>query len=147
MWASGYCAGLDFPSGVNILTQQILAVVGKPSELVLSHPPNHNIVAYCGKSGGWWPHPDDLSRCATEDELLAGEGVYSSYQADLVTRMPKKELAAVLIKEQHNVTSKGKEYPLRLPRIMHEYVVLWEKRRSVAVAVLGEKFVPDTPAL
>jgi hypothetical protein len=48
-------------------------------------------------------------------------GSYSSYQADLIVRMPKKELQAVLIKQQHNVTSNGKDYPLRLPRIMHEY--------------------------
>ena len=40
--------------------------------------------------------------------------------------MPKKELAAVLIKEQHNVASNCTGYPLRLPRIMHEYVVLWK---------------------
>ena len=30
---------------------------------------------------------------------------------------------------------------------MHEYVVLWEKRRTTAVAVPGKKFVPGTPAL
>jgi len=34
-------------------------------------------------------------------------GVYSSYQADLITRMPKKELQAVLIKRQHNIASNG----------------------------------------
>jgi len=97
-------------------------------------------------------HPDDLSRCATEDEFLdkltvalknqrhatSGGGYYgaiigdvrrgggySSYQADLIVRMPKKELQAVLIKQQHNVASNGRDYPLRLPRIMHEYVILW----------------------
>ncbi len=59
-------------------------------------------------------------------------------QADRVARMSKKELGAVLIKEQHNVASNGREYPLRLPRIMHEYVVLWEKRRTTAVAAPGK---------
>ncbi|MGO9059562.1 MAG: hypothetical protein ACLQU2_19600 [Candidatus Binataceae bacterium] len=81
---------------------------------------------YSGKVWGRVGHPDDLSRCATEDEFIekltialksqrhatrAGGyygaiigdvrrgGVYPSYQADLVTRMPKKELQAVLIKE------------------------------------------------
>jgi hypothetical protein len=48
--------------------------------------------------------------------------------------MPKKELAAVLIKQQHNIASKGRDYPLRLPRIMHEYVVLWQRVRTVTVA-------------
>lgn len=49
-------------------------------------------------------------------------------------RMPKKELQAVLIKQQHNVASGGRDYPLRLPRIMHEYVILWQRRQTVAVA-------------
>ena len=102
-------------------------------------------------------HPDDLSRCASEDEFLdkltialknqrpatrAGGyygaiigdvrkgGVYSSYQADLIVRMPRQELLTVLIKEQHNV----KDYPLRLPRIMHEYVILWQRRPTVTAA-------------
>ena len=52
--------------------------------------------------------------------------------------MPKKELQAVLIKQQHNVASNGIDYPLRLPRIMHDYVVLWQKRRSAAVSAAGK---------
>jgi len=55
--------------------------------------------------------------------------------------MPKKELAAVLIKEQHNVATNGREYPLRLPRIIHEYVVLWEKRRTNRSGA-GEELAP-----
>jgi len=110
---------------------------------------------------GRGPHPDDLSRCASEGEFLdkltialtnqrhaarAGGyygaiigdvrkgGVYSSYQADLIARMPRKELLTVLIKEQHNVASNGKDYPVRLPRIMHEYVILWQRRPTVTAA-------------
>ena len=56
--------------------------------------------------------------------------------------MAKKEFAAVLIKEQHNVASKGRDYPLHLPRIMHEYVVLWQRRRTVTVARPRNDFVP-----
>jgi len=163
--------GLDLHSGFNILKQRIVDAVGKPSDLVLSHPPYHNIVVYSGEVWGRVGHPDDLSRCATEDEFLekltialknqrhatrAGGyygaiigdvrrgGVYSSYRADLITRMPKKELQAVLIKQQHNVTSNCREYPLRLPRIMHEYVVLWQRRRTVAGAAPGKNFVEST---
>ena len=44
--------GLDLHSGFNILKQSILEVVGKPSDLVLSHPPYHNIVVYSGNMGG-----------------------------------------------------------------------------------------------
>src|SRR6516225_11116941 len=83
---------------------------------VLSHPPYHNIVIYSGNEQGRGAHPDDLSRCVSEDELLnkltitlknqrdatrAGgyygaiigdvrkRGVYSSYQADLIVRMSR----------------------------------------------------------
>ena len=105
--------GLDLHSGFNILKQRILEVVGKPSDLVLSHPPYHNFVVYSGNVWGRGPHSDDLSRCASEDEFLdkltvalknqrhatrAGGyygaiigdvrkgGAYSSYQADLIVR-------------------------------------------------------------
>ncbi len=130
--------GLDLHSGFNILKQRILDAVGKPSDLVLSHPPCHNIVVYNREVWGRVGHPDDLSRCATEDEFLdkltlalknqrhatgpggyygaiIGDvrrgGVYSSYQADLITRMPKKELQAVLIKQQHNVCQQWQGLP------------------------------------
>ena len=43
----------------------------------------------------------------------------------------------MLIKQQHNVVSNRMDYPLRLPRIMHEYVVLWQRRRVVTVARPG----------
>jgi hypothetical protein len=35
---------------------------------------------------------------------------------------------------QHNATSNATAYPLSLPRIMHEYAVLWRKRHRVTVA-------------
>jgi hypothetical protein len=47
---------------------------------------------------------------------------------DLITRLPG------LIKVQHNATSNATAYPLSLPRIMHEYAVLWRKRHRVTVA-------------
>jgi hypothetical protein len=62
--------GLDLHSGFNILKQRILDVVGKPSNLVLSHPPYHNIVVHIGNVWGRGPRPDDLSRCTNEDEFL-----------------------------------------------------------------------------
>ncbi len=61
--------------------------------------------------------------------------------------MPKKELQAVLIKEQHNVASNSTGYPLKLPLIMHEYVVLWQKRRSAAVVLAGKTFAPGQAGL
>ena len=154
--------GLDLHSGFNLLKQRILDVVGKPSDLVMSHPPYHNLIVYSGCVWGTEPHPDDLSRCATEDEFLdklivvmknqrhatkpggyygtligdvRRNGRYSSYQAELLTRCPKRELRAVLIKQQFNTTSDRKSYPLSLPRIMHEYVILWQKAHAVSVPV------------
>jgi hypothetical protein len=45
-WEMGIKAhGPDLHSGFNILKQRILEVVAKPLDLVLSHPPYHNIVA------------------------------------------------------------------------------------------------------
>ena len=132
---------------------------------MLSHPPYHNIVIYSGNEQGRGAHPDDLSRCVSEDELLnkltitlknqrhatraGGDhgdvrkgGVYSGYQADLIVRMPRQELLTVLIEEQHNVASNGKDCPLRLPRIMHEYVIIWQRRRTVTVARPRSDFTP-----
>jgi hypothetical protein len=150
--------GFDLHSGFNILKDAILEAVGKPSDLVLSHPPYHNMIVYSGNVWGRAGHPDDLSRCGSEDEFLAkltlaiknqreatraggyygaiiGDlrrgGHYFSFQADLITRMPRKELQAVLIKRQHSVASNAKDYPLRLPRIMHEYVILWQRRGNI----------------
>ena len=54
-------------------------------------------------------------------------GRYASYQAHAIARMPRDELTAVLIKAQHNVRSDRTRYELSLPRIMHEYVVLWQR--------------------
>ncbi|MGO9061254.1 MAG: hypothetical protein ACLQU2_28320 [Candidatus Binataceae bacterium] len=53
----------------------------------------------------------------------------------------------MLIKEQHNVASNSTGYPLKLPLIMHEYVVLWQKRRSAAVVLAGKTFAPGQAGL
>lgn len=147
--------GLDLHSGFNILEHSILKTVGKPSDLVVSHPPYHNIIVYSGAVWGRSPLPADLSRRVTEEEFLEklhtalvnqreatrtggyygiiiGDvrkgGRYSSYQAEIITRMPRDELRAVVIKVQHNVKSDRTRYRhLTLPRIMHEYVVLWQR--------------------
>ena len=158
--------GLDLRSGFNVLRQSILEVVGKPADLCLSHPPYWNIILYSGDVWGEQPHPDDLSRSATEEEFLdrlqvallnqrhatgAGgyygtiigdvrkKGRYSSYQAECIARMPSSELRAVLIKAQHHVRSNDKRYPNRVfPDILHEYVLIWQRPHGgVAVSFLG----------
>ena len=147
--------GLDLHSGFDILKDSILEAVGKPSDLVLSHPPYHNIIVYSGNVWGREPHPDDLSRCDSEEDFLGklylallnqrlatvlggyygiiiGDvrhtGRYTSFQADIIAKFHKEELRAVLIKAQHHVGSDATTYKyLRLPRIRHEYVILWQR--------------------
>lgn len=61
--------GLDLHSGFNILKQSILEAVGKPSDLVLSHPPHHNIVI-------------DLQRRGRDDEAVKTKAAIFSGSGD-----------------------------------------------------------------
>ena len=146
--------GLDLHQGHNILRDSILLAVGKPADLCLSHPPYGDMVVYSGEVWGT-PHADDLSRCISEDDFheklhiallnqrdatkpggyygtIIGDkrskGAYVSYQAEAIARMPASELAAVLIKHQHNVMSNSRSYPgMKLPRVSHEFILLWRR--------------------
>ena len=62
--------GLDLHSGFNILKQRILDVVGKPSDLVLSHRPITTSWSTAATCGAWDRILTDLSRCTSEDEFL-----------------------------------------------------------------------------
>ncbi|NNM52100.1 MAG: hypothetical protein HKM02_07730 [Pseudomonadales bacterium] len=150
--------GLDLHAGFNILRDSILERVGKPADLVVSHPPYGGMIVYSGNVWGD-PHSDDLSRCKDDDDFheklqlallnqreatLGGgyygtiigdwrrQGKYTSYQAECIARMPGNELAAVLIKTQHNTMSDSKTYAsMKLPLIMHEYILLWCKPKVI----------------
>lgn len=155
--------GLDLHQGFNILRDSILQAAGREGDLIFSHPPYHDMIVYSGNVWGK-PHSDDLSRCESEEDFLckmeiallnqreatkAGghygmligdlrkNGKYSPYQADLIARMPKSELASVVIKAQHNCyTTDNKAYgKMKHMRIMHEYIVLWSKPRTVALCL------------
>jgi hypothetical protein len=146
--------GLDLHSGFNVLRDSILEQVGHPVDLCFSHPPYASMVTYSGRVWGDSAHPDDLSRCGDDDEfvdklhqmllnqrsateasgyygLLIGDlrrsGSYRSFQADMVARLPANELCSILIKQQHHCQSDGRRYRLQQPRILHEYIVLWQK--------------------
>lgn len=145
--------GFDLHSGFSVLRDSILAAVGRPVDFVFSHPPYGDMIKYSGHVYGDTPHADDLSHCdevtflerlhvalLNQREATRGGGVYGmligdmrrngqyhSYQAEMIARLPKCELRAVLIKAQHNVTSGKRDYRLRFPRIMHEYILLWER--------------------
>jgi len=157
--------GLDLHSGFNAIRDSIANAVGKPGDLVVSHPPYGGMVIYSGKVWGDTPHPDDLSRCVDDDEFheklqlvllnqrdatktggfygtIIGDwrrnGTYTSYQAECIARMPKSELAAVLIKAQHNCQSESSSYRnMRLPFILHEYIVLWQKKGVSTLVLLS----------
>lgn len=147
--------GLDLHSGFNILKHSIQKTIGKLADLVLSHPPYHDIIRYSGEVWGNKPHPDDLSRCSCEEEFIDKLGIalrnqraatlpggyygviigdirrngrYCSFQAEVIARMPKSELRAVLIKAQHHTRSEYAQYAhLRMPKIAHEYILLWQR--------------------
>lgn len=161
--------GLDLHQGFNILRDSILERVGKPADLVVSHPPYHNMIVYSGcKDGGIWgeePHPDDLSRCVDVEDFhsklqlalmnqreatlpgghygtilgdLRRQGLYVSLQAEAIARMPASELAAVIIKAQHNTQSERKSYArLALPLLTHEYVLIWRRQEVSLFGFLG----------
>lgn len=159
--------GLDLHQGFNAVTMDILDKVGKHADLVVSHPPYGGMIKYTGPGGMWGdkPHSGDLSHCLDDAEFnekmqavllnqrratkpggyygtLIGDwrrnGVYTSYQAELISRMPSNELAAVIIKTQHNCVSDLKAYgAMKLPRILHEYLLIWEKRSVSAVVLLN----------
>ncbi len=159
--------GLDLHSGFNILRDSILEKVGEPSDLIVSHPPYHDMIYYSGPGGMWGDqaHPDDLSRCESVDDFneklhlalmnqreavvpgglygtiigdLRRKGKYYSFQAECIARMPETELKSVIIKGQHNVQSNNTNYSgMNMPRIMHEYVLLWEKPTHTQVSLIG----------
>lgn len=159
--------GLDLHQGFNAVTMDILTKVGKHADLVVSHPPYGSMIRYAGPGGMWGdkPHPDDLGNCADDADFhekmqavllnqrratrpggyygtLIGDwrrgSTYTSYQAEMIARMPSNELAAVIIKMQHNCLSDRKTYGrMKLPMLVHEYLILWEKRGVSAVVLLS----------
>lgn len=164
--------GLDLHAGFNILRDSIIETVGKEADLVFSHPPYHDMVVYSGQQWGQ-AHPDDLSRCKDIEDFhhkmhvallnqraatrpgglygmlmgdLRRDGRYYALAAEAMARLPQDELVAVLIKAQHNCVSDARQYGrMRHPRILHEYVVLWERPRRI-LSMLGDLAVMATQA-
>ena len=157
--------GLDLHSGFNILRDRIIEAVKKEADLVVSHPPYGGQVLYSAGVWGDEAHPDDLSRCESDEDfheklqfallnqreatkagghygVLIGDwrrqGRYTSYQAEVIARMPADELAGILIKQQHNTRSSRKQYgKMLLPFITHEYLVLWKKKETALFLLLN----------
>lgn len=160
------CWGLDLHSGHNAIRHSILQTVGQEVDLCVSHPPYGSMIQYSGNVWGNRPHADDLSRCVDDSDFhekmhlvllnqrdatrdggyygtLIGDwrrgGQYTSYQAEMLCRMPRDELAAVIIKVQHNCMSNAKSYGrMKLPMLVHEYLILWEKRAKPMLLLLRD---------
>lgn len=157
--------GLDLRLGFNVLKDPILAAIGgRPVDLVVSHPPYGEMIRYSAGALGGEKHPDDLSWCVDDEDFhakmqvalfnqrdatkpgghyatiigdLRSKGRYVSYQAEIVARMPSDELAAILIKQQHNVMSDRRTYArMDYPRIQHEYILVFKRKASTVVQVL-----------
>lgn len=150
--------GLDIHHGFNAVSDSILEAVGQEVDLAFSHPPYGEIVKYVQS-------PDDLSRCVSDADFheklqmvllnqrhatrpggfyatLIGDkrlnGQYVSYQAEAIARMPADELVSVQIKVQHNCVSDSRTYAkMAFPRIAHEFVLIWQKRESPLLVLLG----------
>jgi hypothetical protein len=160
--------GLDLHQGFNAISDSIIERVGKPADLIVSHPPYGSMIRYSGPGGMWGdtPHPHDLSHCVDDDDFndkmqqvmlnqrrattdggvygtLIGDwrrqGSYSCYMADIVARLPRDELAAVIIKGQFNCMSDRKSYGrMTLPPIMHEYLVLFRKKARPVLVLMSD---------
>ena len=157
--------GLDLHSGFNILRDSILERVGREADFVLTHPPYGSMIKYSQSVWGTEAHPDDLSNCIDDEDFhqklqiamlnqreatknggvyatVIGDyrrnGVYTSYQAECIARLPKNELKSVLIKQQHNVMSSSKSYGgMKYPFLTHEYVLLFEKKGGTRFHLLS----------
>ncbi len=150
--------GLDLHQGFNALKHSIRDTIGQQVDMCFTHPPYASAVLYSGSVWGDKPHPDDLSHCIDDEDFheklhlvlmnqreatlpgkyyatLIGDvrknGRYVSLQAEAISRMPANELASVIIKTQHNNVSDRVTYSnMKHFRIMHEYLILWQKPKA-----------------
>lgn len=126
---------------------------GRPADVSFSHPPYGPMIRYSGSVWGNKADPRDTSQCDIEEFLeksrvmllnqrdatarggfyttligdLRSKGAYWSFQADFQAMLPREELKAVLIKAQHNCWSDKNDYRLKHPRILHEYLLVWQR--------------------
>lgn len=155
--------GLDLMKGNDFTTNNIIAELPRPAEMVFTHPPYAEMIEYSGKVWGTEMLPNDLSnpniskdefleksqvmlmnqREATRDgglyATLIGDmrkkGQFWSFQADYQMLMPKSELISVAIKMQHNCMSNGKSYGGSFVPITHEYLLIWKKKTASLYAI------------
>ena len=141
----------------------VMDTFGREADICFSHPPYGPMIKYSGNVWGSRQEAD-TSQCSVPEFLersqfmlanqrdavreggyymtLIGDwrnkGRYYSFQADFIGMMPQSELRAIIIKTQHNCVSDGRSYNLRHPRIMHEYLLVWEKALRSFVQAMWE---------
>lgn len=161
--------GLDLHSGFDFTRNSVLAAVGRPADIVFSHPPYHDMIKYQAeraRHGMDVGTGNDLSECQNVEEFLeksqlmllnqreatVAGGIYTtligdmrkggkfhSFQADYINLLPKKELLSVVIKLQHNTQSGQNSYPGKVIRIEHEYLLIWKKEAVTLAHVCWDK--------
>lgn len=155
--------GLDLMNGNDFTKDSILTALPRPAEMVFTHPPYAEMIAYSGSQWGNKMLDNDLSNpnlskeafleksqvmllnqrdAAREGGLYATligdmrkQGKFWSFQADYQMMMPKSELISVAIKMQHNCVSNGKSYGGSFVPIMHEYLLIWKKAQKSLFAI------------
>jgi hypothetical protein len=156
--------------GNDFTRDSILTSLPRPAEMVFTHPPYADMIAYSGSQWGSEMLPTDTSnpglskeaflemsqvmllnqRDATRDgglyATLIGDmrrkGQFWSFQADYQMMMPKSELISVAIKMQHNCQSNGKNYGGSFVPISHEYCLFW-KKASKSLFAIGYETAKD----
>jgi len=158
--------GLDLKNGFDFTSNNILSRIGKPADIVFSHPPYHDIIKYSGEVWGKNSLNSDTSNCRTINEFLEKSqvmllnqreatkegGIYTSLigdirnkkfgfrslQSDFISLMPKDELISVIVKMQHNVLSDSKIYRGNFIPIKHEYLLVWKRAEKSIFQVVWE---------
>lgn len=162
--------GLDLMHGNDFTRDSILTSLPRPAEMVFTHPPYADMIAYSGSQWGSEMLPTDTSnpglskeafmemsqvmlmnqRDATRDgglyATLIGDmrrkGQFWSFQADYQLMMPKSELISVAIKMQHNCQSNSRSYGGSFIPISHEYLLIW-KKASKSLFAIGYETAKD----
>lgn len=162
--------GLDLMHGNDFTRDSILTSLPRPAEMVFTHPPYADMIAYSGSQWGSEMLPTDTSNPGLSKEAflemsqvmlmnqrdaardgglyatLIGDmrrkGQFWSFQANYQLMMPKSELISVAIKMQHNCQSNGKNYGGSFVPITHEYLLIW-KKASKSLFAIGYETAKD----
>ena len=160
--------GLDLHKGQDYTRDMILRFLPRQADVVFSHPAYFNMIDY-GKVGTFADPSlveRDHSRSGSLEEFLElsqtmllnqriatreggvyctliGDmrkgGKFHSFQSDFIQLMPKDELVGVVIKAQHNCVSDARQYGGSFIPILHEYLLVWEKKKKTMLAITLDK--------